>query len=405
MKNIGYLLLVSYLVFAGVDRINFGGNSIESFKLLPHIPLSLLIISFIALFKISDINFNWISNKKSVLICLSSFIIFVLISILFSMDIFYSFKRFILLLLIIFTIISILSAFTKEEIKKYLYHASIFGSLLFYVFNILLFLNWLGYLDISSNIINLNPDYIAYFIPRLGGFTLDVNRGIAILIIYTFFLLSYSNKKSILIQFIIILNILFIFASLSRTAIVFFLITIFLYAIFYSTRREKIAVFVFIPISFILLFNILSFYSQNDIIDIESALEERLTLDDFGHDTSTGIHLKLIDEGFRIAFSDLKIFFLGCGHGASYKIIKGFHMSGKKIANFHSQYLSILVENGFFASISFLILSIIIPLFYIRGKLLPIMIGLFCFNLLYQLTNEPLYWFTILYYYKFNDYA
>ena len=58
MKNIGYLLLVLYLVFAGVDRINFGGNSIESFKLLPHIILSLLIIFRRALL-----------NNKSILAC------------------------------------------------------------------------------------------------------------------------------------------------------------------------------------------------------------------------------------------------------------------------------------------------------------------------------------------------
>ena len=405
MKNIGYLLLVSYLVLAGVDRINFGGNSIESFKLLPHIPLSILIISFVALFKISDINFNWISNKKSVSVYFSLFMIFVIISILFSIDILYSFKRFVLLSLIVVTVITILSAFTKEEIRKNLYHACIFGSLLFYIFNILLFFNWLGYFDINSNIINLEPDFIAYFIPRLGGFTLDVNRGIAILVIYTFFLFSYSDKKSFTTQFIIIINILFIFASLSRTAIVFFIIVIFLYAFLYATKKEKLAVFIFIPISFILLFNIVNFYSENDIIDVQSALKERLTLDDFGHNTSTGIHLKLIDEGLRIAFSDLKIFLIGCGHGASYKLIKGFHMSGKKIANFHSQYLSILVENGFFASLSFLMLTFIMPLLYYRNKLLPVIIGLFCFNFLYQLTNEPLYWFTVLYYYKFSDHV
>ena len=299
----------------------------------------------------------------------------------------------------------ILSSFTKEEIKKYLYHASILGSLLFYLFNMLLFFNWLGYFDINSNIINLDPDYIAYFLPRLGGFTLDVNRGIAILVIYTFFLFSYAGKKNIMTQLIIVFNIFFIFASLSRTAIVFFIITISLYAIFSATKKEKIAVFIIIPISCILLFNIVSFYSQNDVIDIQSALEERLTLDDFGHDTSTGIHLKLIDEGFRIAFSDFKIFLIGCGHGASYKIIEGFQMSRKKIANFHSQYLSILVENGVFSTVSFLAFSIIIPLFYLRNKLLPLIVGLFCFNLLYQLTNEPLYWFTLLYYYKFDDYA
>jgi len=405
MKNIGYLLLVLYLVFAGVDRINFGGDIIESFKLLPHIVLSLLIIFFVFLFKACDISFNWIIQKRTVFISLSLFLIFVLISILFSIDILYSFKRFILLFLIIFTVLVILSSFTKEEVKKYLYQSSILGSLLFYIFNVLLFFNWLGYFDINSTIINLNPDYIAYFIPRLGGFTLDVNRGIAILAIYTFFLFSYDGRKGIISQLIIIFNILFIFVSLSRTAIVFFIITILLYAILFAIKKEKIAILIFLPISLMLLFNIISFYSENDIIDIQSALEERLTLDDFGHDTSTGIHLKLIDEGFRIAFSDFKIFFIGCGHGVSYKLIKGFHMSGKKIANFHSQYLSILVENGIFATLSFLCFTLIVPLFYLRNKLLPVIIGLFCFNLLYQLTNEPLYWFTILYYYKFNDYV
>ena len=405
MKKTGYLLLLLYLVFAGVDRINFGGNTIESFKLLPHIPLSFLMISFIAFFKIDDIDFSWIFNKKSVLIFFSLFMIFVIISILFSIDILYSFKRFVLLLLIVSTVIIILSSYNNKELKEYLYYASMFGSLLFYIFNILLFLNWLGYFDIDSNIINLNPNYIAHFIPRLGGFTSDANRGIAILVIYTFFLFSYFGKKNIITQFIIILNILFIFASLSRTAIVFFIITISLYSILSATGREKIAVFIFIPISLILLFNIINFYSENNIIDIESALEERLTLDNFNHDTSAGIHLKLINEGFKIAFSDMKIFFVGCGHGASYKIIKGFEMSRKKIGNFHSQYLSVLVENGIFASLSLLILTIILPLFYYRNKLLPLLVGLFCFNLLYQLTNEPLYWFTLLYYYKFNDYA
>ena len=128
-----------------------------------------------------------------------------------------------------------------------------------------------------------------------------------------------------------------------------------------------------------------------------------MNLDDFSHNTSAGIHLKLINEGFRIAFSDFKTFTIGCGHGVSHKVIKGFAMSRKKVANFHSQYLSIFVENGIFASLSFIALAIIIPLFYYRNKLLPLLIGLFCFNILYQLTNEPLYWFTLLYYYKFND--
>ena len=403
MKKTGYLLLFSYLVFAGVDRINFGGNTIESFKLLPHIPLSFLILSFIVFFKIDDIDFSWISNKKSALISFSLFIIFVIISILFSVDIIYSFKRFVLLMLIVSTVILILSSFTNQELKKYLYYASISGSLLFYIFNILLFMNWIGYLDINSNIINLNPDYIAYFIPRLGGFSADVNRGIVILIIYTFILFK-NSKKNLFIYLIILLNVLFVFASLSRNGIAFLIITFLLYSVLYATKKEKIGIVILLPISLILLFNIVTFYSDNDVIDIQSALEERLALDDSGHDTSTGIHLKLIHEGFRIAFSDFKIFIIGCGYGVSNQVIKGFEMSRKKAANFHSQYLSVLVENGIFATLSLILFTIIVPLLYYRNKLLPLLIGLFCFNILYQLTNEPLYWFTLLYYYKFNDY-
>ena len=201
------------------------------------------------------------------------------------------------------------------------------------------------------------------------------------------------------------MNIFFIFASLSRTAIACFIITFILYSIFLSNYREKIASLILVPISILLLYNIVNFYSENNIIDVEAALEERLNLNDFGHNTSAGIHMKLISEGFQIAFSNSKIFLFGSGYGTSYKVIKGFEMSKKKNANFHSQYLSTFVENGIFACFSLLIFTLIIPLFYQRNKLLPIIIGLFCFNLFYQLTNEPLYWFTILYYYKFIDYG
>ena len=395
MKNISYLLLLLYLVFAGVDRINFSGNSIESFALLPHIILSFLITFILLFFKIGTIDFKWLYKNKYFFISFSLFFFFLIISILFSIDVFYSFKRLVLLLIIIITVIIILSSFNNHEIKKCLYYSSILGSLLFYIFNIMLFLNWLGYLYIDSNIINISPDIISYFIPRLGGFTVDVNRGIAILVIYTFFLFS-SKNKNIFVNLIVIINIFFIFASLSRTAILLFIITFSVYLIFSGTLREKIATIIFVPISLLLLYSIITFYSENNIIDVKSALEERLNLDDFGHNTSAGIHLKLINEGFKIAFSDFKIFILGCGHGTSYKIIKGFKMSGKKIANFHSQYLSILVENGIFSLLFFFAFTIIIPLFYKSHKLLPIIIGLFCFNLFYQLTNEPLYWFTLL---------
>ena len=402
MKKITTLLFLSYLVFSGADRINFSGSNLSFFKIIPHIPIGLLLLLSIFLFRFKIINFSWIFNKKYFLFHFVSFFILILISSLFSIDILYSFKRLALLFFIIITITCTISSFNNKEISYYVYKASIFGSLIFYLFNILLFMNWIGYLNLDSNIINLNPDYIAYFIPRLGGFSADVNRGIVILVIYTFFLFSYKNKKSY-IYIIIALNILFVFASFSRNGILLLLTTLFLYSIFYSTKKEKKSIFILLPVSLFILFNVANFYSNNNIIDIQSALEERLNLDDFSHDTSTGIHFKLINEGFRIAFSDVKIFVIGCGYGVSNKIIKGFAMSHNKAANFHSQYLSVLVENGIFTFITFISIAIILPVMKYRNRLLPLIVGLFFFNIFYELTNEPMYWFTLLYYYKFND--
>ena len=404
MNIAAYLLLTIYLVFLGADRINFGGGFLESFQLFPHLVISFIIFLYILLFRLKDLEFEWIVNKKSAFLSIICFLMFTIISIIFSIDIIFSAKRLVLLTIIISTVVLILSLFSSDELKEYFYYSSLLGSILFFIFNILLFSNWIGYISHDSNIINLNPDYIAYFIPRLGGFSSDVNRGVLILVIYTFFIYIY-DKKSPLSNLIILMNTIFIFASLSRTAIGCFFITFLIYIIFYSTKVEKIKVLVILPISFIILSNIVDYYSSNNVIDIESALEERLTLNDYGHNTSTGIHFKLIDEGLRIAFSDLKIFLIGSGLGTSYKVIEGFGMSKKKKANFHSQYLSIFVENGFFACLSFLFLTIIIPIFRIRNKMLPLIIGIFCFNQLYQLTNEPMYWFTILYYYKFNEHV
>ena len=74
-------------------------------------------------------------------------------------------------------------------------------------------------------------------------------------------------------------------------------------------------------------------------------------------------------------------------------------MSRKKNANFHSQYLSFFVESGFIVFMLCLFLTFLYPLFN-QNQFFPFICGLFFFNLFYQLNHEPLYWFSIFYYYK-----
>ena len=65
------------------------------------------------------------------------------------------------------------------------------GSFLFYFFNLVLLINWFSNIEINSIFINFVPDQIAYFIPRLGGYSMDSNRGNVVL----FFSLMLRKKR------------------------------------------------------------------------------------------------------------------------------------------------------------------------------------------------------------------
>ena len=399
-------LLILFVASIGVDRVNFlpDGN----FTLTPFLIISFLLIFFLILLKLEKINSNWFMNDKKLSLTLSMFILFILISIPFSQDIYFSFKRLILLIYIIFSTLLIFISFDKKDLYENIYKGSIVGSILFYIFNIMLVLTWLGNVNIDNTFINFEPHTLSYFIPRLGGFSEDVNRGGFVLILFTYIMLIYKNKIKLNSLFIVF-NIFFLFCTLSRSSIVFFVVTSLIYTTYYASKDFKNRYIIYVLLLFSTFIISINYLSQLNIIDLPSVIDERISIEDKGHDSSSSIHFMLIEDAIENIGSSAKIFLIGNGHGTSYKLIDGYRMSGKKFANFHSQYLSVFVENGIFAFLSLLYLTFIYPL-YSRGNVfLPLVLGLFAFNLFYQLTNEPAYWFTIfLFYfaskekYKFN---
>ena len=156
----------------------------------------------------------------------------------------------------------------------------------------------------------------------------------------------------------------------------------------------------FLSSIFIIITFLLHFY---EYINIELTVKERLDIFDFSRFSSSGIHLKLIVEGIITAFNDIKILFLGSGHGTSYMLIDGYYWSGSKYGNYHSMYITSLVESGFINSLLLLLLTFIFPLYWSNKNFLtPIIFGLFFFNVFYQLNSEPIFWFIIFLFYKFN---
>ena len=152
------------------------------------------------------------------------------------------------------------------------------------------------------------------------------------------------------------------------------------------TSRNIIVVTVVLVLVGLNLFNNVYFETA---LDVEKAFGERLSL---SGETSGGYHFELVKRGFEVSFDDFKNFFFGIGFGSSYTVLDDF-FGGHKYGNFHSLFISILVETGIFAFMIFTFL-LIYPILYSK-KYIPLLLTLIFFNIFYQLTLEPIFWFCL----------
>ena len=337
------ILTIIMISFVGADRINLLSDSFEIFVFTPFLLLAMLFNFLIIIFHLNKLKFNWLKFPSVFLVI---YILSIIVSVIFSIDIYLSIKRFILLLFIILTFTLMLSYYSKKQIIQILIQSSIIGSFIFYIFNIILAVNWFSYYELSSTFINFTPDEIAYFVPRFGGYSTDVNRGTIILLFFTYIFLNFSHKNNF-IKSLILFNSLFILFSFSRT-IYFMLFMIMIFKIFNNTYNGRIRLFKYITLVIFIFTCSLIFLHIYEYINIELTINERLDVFDISRFSSSGIHIKLIYDGIITALNDLKILILGSGYGTSYKLIEGYYWSGSKYGNYHSMYITSLVECGIF---------------------------------------------------------
>jgi hypothetical protein len=396
------LLILLLIIFAGADRINFGVNLTDSFKLTPFLLLSMIYLPFTLSFFIRRIKLNWLVENQFFLSSFTLFLCLVIMSAVFSPEVIMSSKRIVLLFIIIIIIIIILSEYDASQINNFLIYSSIAGSILFLIFNGLLLTTWLRIIQIDLAQIDLIPDTIAYYIPRLGGFSSDVNRGGFILSFYTY-ILWINRKKLRFSGFLLCINLLMLFLTLSRSTYLLLFILFLSYALLFQRHLFNIEFMSYLLIPILVLIVGLIQMDNIGIIEIEPVIEERLSITS-EKGTSANIHFDLIAKGTKLILADMKYFFFGIGHGVSYLLTDGYYWSGTKYGNFHSQYLSIFIENGVFAFFSFLFFTLIYPIYLGKKNIyLPLLIALIFFNIFYQLTNEPTYWLVILLFYKFQN--
>ena len=165
-----YISIILCISLFGADRINIMSEAFEFFVFTPYLLLSLLILFTLFLFKSDNLDFKWLFNNNIFLLFFLIYIVTCITSIFFSIDIYISIKRFILLIYLLLSSIIIQSYYkNNHDLLEVLIKSSLLGSFIFFIFNFLLLLNWFSDFDFSNSFINLEPEKLAYFLPRLGG--------------------------------------------------------------------------------------------------------------------------------------------------------------------------------------------------------------------------------------------
>jgi hypothetical protein len=129
-------------------------------------------------------------------------------------------------------------------------------------------------------------------------------------------------------------------------------------------------------------------YSRmSNTVDLRSLLSERASLQ---ADASGGIHFDLIARGLDVFGSGPWQFMFGIGPGNSPVVLQDF-FPGNPYANFHSIYVTSLVEGGLLGA--FLLLYIMFrPLVF--GRPILVILGA-SFGVFYQANLDPTSWLVI----------
>ena len=261
------------------------------------------------------------------------------------------------------------------------------GVALFVVMDILALLSFIGFLprELSLGGPTLRLDSYGYagIIPRLSGTVLDPNNAGLVLLIYAF--LAPRLRGTALALMLL---------TLSRSAVLA-AITLGIVAAWQSGIVHRIAPVRRLLVAFIVL-GIGLFFVARSPQTIERTAQflapftERLGGGDDGGSAADhrALIIRAADEGSRTIPRAL----LGLGWGASYLVLQDV-FPGNRYGNFHSFYGTAFAEAGAVALVALLAL-LVFPLSR-HTPWRPAIAGFIVFNLFYQSSTEPIFWFIL----------
>jgi hypothetical protein len=268
------------------------------------------------------------------------------------------------------------------------------GVVLFALFDVLQSLVFLGRfpteLPIGPAVVHLVTSDYAGFVPRLSGSAFDPNRGGILLVTYLAILLLAERRPREQRGWWIALVLLLLLGTLSRSAALAVVVLLTVRALQRARLRAHPGAWllgscVVTAASAVLLF---SPGTRDTSLRVLEPLSRRVSLDE----GSAQSHLALLRRGVADATSNVPTLAIGRGFGSSYVLLQDL-FPGSRYGNYHSLYVSLFAESGILALLLVLPLTLV-PAFR-AGPYRPLVAAFAVFNVFYQLSTEPLFWFVI----------
>ncbi len=385
------VLLVLWVATLPTDRVDLLGG-MAGFILTPYLaltPLVLLLLGFRMLARRDDLEFP--ANARPFAVSLLALVSVLLVSSLLALDPALSLRRVVHFLAVSggASVVALVLV-SEERAGRVLARGAELGLALMLVFAVLgivaLLFSDTFLLRIGPATLSLEPSTYGGIIPRFTGSVVDPNRtGMAVL--FFLFCLAEFGRPGLRRRIWLGAGVLMALLTLSRSTLgagAGLLVTAWmLRGSLRITRGQLGSALVALVIG---AGGLLALPEINEAVwESLEPLGDRFSLSE----RSTQDHFHLMARGVEEHTATLKRAVIGIGYGNAHLTLQDM-FPGNKYGNFHSAYVTLLVEGGVFA---FLIFLLILAYPLVRpGPFTPMVVALVAFNLFYQAFNGPVLW-------------
>jgi hypothetical protein len=229
--------------------------------------------------------------------------------------------------------------------------------------------------------------------PRLSGASLDFNRsalGAAVFFYFGAIDPWTSSRTGPALRWVLFgLSAAVAIVSFSRSGILVWLACCLAFVWRLTPRERRIglcAVAASLLVGWALFSRFVSRVNEVGELRFDTLLGERFS----GGAASASTHFDLVEYGLQYVGGHWGQMVFGIGSNASYAILQAFY-GGREAGNFHSFYVTGLIEFGIFGFVALLILTLG-PLFSSRWLL---GLGLAIFGVFYQAHQDPTFWIAV----------